>query len=549
MRQLLGVAVLALTALPAIASQGAAPLTLLGPICHAEPLPAIVGPHKLVMLPGMGNDRMAADTANPEAQAWFDYGLTLGRSFEHGDAVLAFQKAEALDPTCSLCVWGEAWAHGPTINFGVPPAQRAADLVLAKRAVALARPDVATKIRWLEGALVARYQGDPGAGDRAYAGQLDAMNRADPADVEIAVADAEAWLILGKGGDATGPMRAVKVLQPLVPTHPDASGLVHFFIHATEQAGQPELAEPYAARLAKLAPAASHMVHMPSHTFFRVGRYEEAAQSNLAALAADRAYAEHTNYPTPLGHVDYHGHDLHFGLVAALTSGDGPAALQLVSQFNQDFPSPAYASHDDETLAGVAYAALGRFAATEMVLAAPDTAAGNPFLQAMRHYARGEAELRLKRVADLRAEAAQVHIPSENTFFGPQPVEAVLTRIARLTLQGDADLLDGQPDAAITAFTQAAALQDARLGQGGDPPSWWFPARRDLAAALLAKGDAAGAAAQASAVLLHWCLDPISLEILARAQQALKSPEAATTLTAAQTAWRGDPGVLAGMLS
>jgi hypothetical protein len=549
MRRLIFIAMLALVGVPAAASEGAAPLTLLGPICHAEPLPAIAGPHKLVMLPGMGNDHMTADTANPEAQKWFDYGLTLGRSFEHGDAVLAFQKAEALDPACSLCVWGEAWAHGPTINFGVPPAQRAADLVLAQKAVALARPDVATKIRWLEGALVARYQGVPGAGDRAYAGQLDAMNRADPADIEIAVADAEAWLIVENDGDASAAMRAVKVLQPLLPAHPDASGLVHFFIHATENAGQPELAEPYAARLAELAPGASHMVHMPSHTFFRVGRYEDAVQSNLAALAADRAYAERTDYPTPLGRVMYHGHDVAFGLVSALIAGDGPAALRLVSQFNQDFPAPASFSLGNQFLAADAYAALGRFAAPETVLAATDTTANEPFVEAMRHYARGEADLRLRKVADLRAEAALVHLSSESSFFSTPPNDAFVTHIARLTLQGDADMLDGQWDAAVAAFTQAAALQDARFGQGGDPPTWWFPARRDLAAALLAKGDAAGAAAQANAVLQHWRLDPVTLEILGRAQQALKSPDAAKTLTAARSAWRGDPAALAGMLS
>ncbi len=98
-------------------TEPAPPPSLLGPICHGEPPPPIAGPHRLVMLAGMGDDHMAADTASPEAQAWFDYGLTLARSFEHRDAALAFQRAHAIDPHCSLCVWGDAWARGPTINF------------------------------------------------------------------------------------------------------------------------------------------------------------------------------------------------------------------------------------------------------------------------------------------------------------------------------------------------------------------------------------------------------------------------------------------------
>ena len=114
------------------------PPSLLGPICHGEPPPSIAGPHRLVMLSGMGNDHMVADTSSAEAQRWFDYGLTLGRSFEHADAVLAFQRAETADPTCSLCVWGEAWAGGPNINFPPPPSEIPRLLALAKKAQALA---------------------------------------------------------------------------------------------------------------------------------------------------------------------------------------------------------------------------------------------------------------------------------------------------------------------------------------------------------------------------------------------------------------------------
>src|SRR5580658_4062393 len=120
MRSVLLAALLSLAAPAAPSSAPDEPL-LLGPICHGEPPPGIAGPHRLVMLPGMGNDHMAADTRSAEAQRWFDYGLTLARSFEHSDAVLAFQRAEAADPTCSICAWGEAWAAGPNINFGPGP--------------------------------------------------------------------------------------------------------------------------------------------------------------------------------------------------------------------------------------------------------------------------------------------------------------------------------------------------------------------------------------------------------------------------------------------
>ena len=225
--------------------QPAAPPSLLGPICHAEPPLSIAGPHRLVMLAGMGDDHMAADTANPEAQRWFDYGLTLARSFEHRDAALAFQRAAALDPRCSLCRWGDAWARGPNVNFGPPSDQIPALLAEAKAAQALAASDAPAPIRALEAALVARYAAASAEdGDRAFAHAMDALHRATPDDVEFAVFDAEAWLIMEGHGDASGPTIAMQALQPLVAKHPDASGLVHFYVHATEDAGVPQAAEP-----------------------------------------------------------------------------------------------------------------------------------------------------------------------------------------------------------------------------------------------------------------------------------------------------------------
>lgn len=531
---------LLIAALPfGAAVSGQDSVRMLGPICGASQRPPIAGPHRLVMVAGMGNDRFPADTASPAAQAWFDYGLTLARSFEHADAILAFRKAEALDPACSLCVWGEAWARGPTINYGVPAEETAADLVLARRAQALAAPQVSPKIRALEAALIDRDGATfAAAGDLAWARDLDAMNAADPGDVEIAVFDAEAWLIRERDNDPSGPARAVAVLEPLLARHPDVSGLLHFYLHATEEAGVAERAEPYAARVAQLAPMASHMVHMPSHTFFRVGRYEDSALANVAALRTDRAYAEATDFPTPLGRLMYHFHDIHFGVVSAMMAGDGPLALGFARQFNHDFPDPsAYDSHA-EMAGGMVWAGYGRFAASAKVLAAADTVAARPYLEAMRHYARGEAYVRLGQAANVRAEAAQVTLPDDGSS------SAAVTRIARLVLQGEADLLDRQPARAANAFRQAAELQEARLTQL-DPPRWWFPVRRALAAARLQSGDDAGAAEQASAVLKSWKLDPVALEIRSRARQALHQAGAADDHRLAVRLWRGGPAALA----
>lgn len=139
MRRILFAAMLSMAPLQFVFAAANPPQLLLGDLHYGYAPPSIRGPHRLVMLSGMGNDHMRVDTSSPEAQRWFDYALTLARAFEHGDAKLAFAKAASLDPSCSLCLWGEAYSLGPTINFLVDRNQSNAALALARRARRLAR--------------------------------------------------------------------------------------------------------------------------------------------------------------------------------------------------------------------------------------------------------------------------------------------------------------------------------------------------------------------------------------------------------------------------
>ena len=128
-------AVMMIVASPQVAvAAGGESQLLLGDVHYGYEPPVITGPHQLVMLPGMENDHISIDTSNAEAQRWFDYALTLACAFEHADAKLAFQKSAALDPTCSLCIWGEAYSLGPTINYLVDGKDSAAALALALQA-------------------------------------------------------------------------------------------------------------------------------------------------------------------------------------------------------------------------------------------------------------------------------------------------------------------------------------------------------------------------------------------------------------------------------
>jgi tetratricopeptide (TPR) repeat protein len=113
-------------------------------------------------------------------------------------------------------------------------------------------------------------------------------------------------------------------------------------------------------------------------------------------------------------------------------------------------------------------------------------------------------------------------------------------KLATAVLQGRAAMLQGRPDAAIEAFEPAAKLQEKVYANAWDPPPWWYPIRRSLAAAELKAGRPAEAAKDARATLTRWPGDGLALQVLADAEVKLgKTAEAADHRARAKLAWRG----------
>ncbi len=77
-----------------------------------------------MLLPGYGAGGFPIETKSAAAQAYFNNGMQLGHAFAHKASIEAFAEARRLDPQCAMCAWGEAWASGPTINYGIEPEDR-----------------------------------------------------------------------------------------------------------------------------------------------------------------------------------------------------------------------------------------------------------------------------------------------------------------------------------------------------------------------------------------------------------------------------------------
>jgi len=519
------------------------------PMCGGD----MTAPKTATILPGYGGGGFPIRTSNPKAQAFFDNGMQLAHAFAHKAAVQAFHEAARIDPNCAMCLWGEAWAAGPTINFPIPPDVQTKLAALVARAETLA-VNALPKERELIAALKLRYQngGGAGDGDRAFARAMDALAIRYPIDDEIAVIAADAWMIPSAQSNSDANIgKSVALLEAVLKRNPDYTPAIHFYIHATEVAGYPERAEPYADRLATLAPSASHLVHMPSHTYYHVGRYQDAVDANVKAVALGIANAKRLGLAEPDGVWDlpYHAHNVQYGVGGALISGDARNALALSDPL---IVQAAKSKRKElsvfpQMVAGTGYFAEARFADPHKVLALPEP--NLPFVRAYWHYARGEAAARLGDTALVRKE--QAAIPDR---AGPErdadasAAAGRMMRIGKLVLTGRAAMIENKPAEALAAFKAAAKMQETKAFLSfSDPPAFWYPVRRDVAAALLALGKPKDALREADATLKNTPKEPVTLAIRAQAEAKLgQAAQAKADRTQALALWHGDRAMLPG---
>jgi hypothetical protein len=184
-----------------------------GFICGAEKPDAPVGPPGTI-IPGVGAEVFPVDTANPDAQAWFNQGIRLYHAFYHEPAKAAFAKAAGLDPTCALCAWGVALSVGPNLNNAISQTETVAALALADRAAALVKPGD-ERAKGLIAALQLRYGTTaPKEGrEQAYGHAMDALYKRYPNDNEIGNLAAHALLTPARYEDFSGVARGEEILE------------------------------------------------------------------------------------------------------------------------------------------------------------------------------------------------------------------------------------------------------------------------------------------------------------------------------------------------
>ncbi len=457
---------------------------------------------------GLGAAHFQITTSSPEAQAYFDQGLRLLHNFNHLEAVRAFRAGQAHDPNCAMCFWGEAFALGPNINAPMDPADNPAAFAAAR--AALARIEHASeKEQGLIEAMQVRYvRHAPAARTGLDAAFADAMtelaDRFPDDDVIQTLAvesgmDTQPWDYWMPGGETPKGRAADMVARTerVLARSPNDDGAIHLYIHLVEASSNPWRAEAASARLGRLTPNSGHLVHMPAHIYYRVGRMRDSINANIEAARVDEAYLARYR-ASPIYQYGYYTHNVHFVMASAQMAGDARTALVWADKLDHALPQDmAQQVVLAQPVKAAVWFARGQFADPRTLLAMPQPQ-GVDFITGAWRFARGMAQVRAGNVGGARDEATAMEALAVDGDFDMMAAQGVpgpaILEVYRHLLLGKAALLERNYALAISELETAVAAQQQIPYT--EPPYIYYPLRRSLGAAYLLSGQPALAEVQ-----------------------------------------------------
>jgi len=507
---------------------------------------------------GLGDLHHPVSTKNAEAQEFFDQGLRLIYAFNHDEAARSFQKAAELDPKLAMAYWGIAEAVGPNYNDPASEDRFKQAHEAIQKAVDLSG-NASDSERGYILALAKRFPADPKSDLRKAAEQYrDAMREVvknNPDDLDAATLFAESGMDLHPWGlwhrDGTpeaGTEEIVATLESVIKRDPNHLGALHYYIHTVEASNSPERALAGANRLASLAPAAGHIVHMPAHIYIRTGDYAAAAKTNEEAAALDRAYIQRSGaqgiYP-----MMYYSHNLHFIAMCSAMTGDYAESHKAAEMLAAHVAPAVKDMPPLEGFMTIPMAVDVRFHKWDAILATKEPSAEMKATTGFWHFARGMALAGKGRTSEAEAEykiVAEAEKATSPDAIFQMPVNNKtkdILKIAENVLGAQVALAKKDNAAAVSRLREAVAVQD--MLKYDEPQDWFFPVRESLGGVLLMSGDAKGAEQVFREDLAKNLRNPRSLFGLHQALKAQdRSSDAWFVEQEFHKAWKGGAGEL-----
>jgi tetratricopeptide (TPR) repeat protein len=408
-----------------------------------------------------------------EAQAYFNQGFQMMYAFTKVDAARSFREAQKADPNCAICYWGEAWAwssylNGPMSSSEAPRAYEKIQEALnkSKRNGSKKEKDIiqAFSVRYVE-----NFDADTRAvQDTLYSIEMEKLAKKYPQDLDIATLYAESLFLLEprRGTrDVNDPdvKKLHSVLEDILEKDIKHTGACHLYIHATESTQNPEWAEPCAEYIGTSIPGASHINHMPSHTWNEIGRWGDAVTANIMAWHSDMKAS------IGEGFAIYPSHNLHMLAFAASMDGQGAVAIQAGKDYAKLTGNNMY-----HVLTLVRF---GRFDELENITYRPSHA----IYGGMWDFAQGYSALKLgdsAKALELKEKILE-EADSSSARFRFHSAENLLNTVGYI-LEGEIFWSRGELEAAKTSFEKAIRYYDSLTYDEPEPipfsPRHWYGA-------------------------------------------------------------------------
>lgn len=452
-------------------------------------------------LTGLGDYEFAVTTDNEESQYFFDQGFRLWVAFNHSEAMRSFKEAIRLDPENAMAYWG--WALSLGRNLNLPMTTNSMEQANYAIGMALSLKDkVSEREADYIDALAARYNEDLSIPrevlDEAYAVAMEKLMNKYPDDPDAAVLfvgaamNTQPWDYWNLDGSAKGRTeQIISILDEVIAKHPNHAAALHYHIHIAESM-RPEIAEASADNLAPQLPGSGHLVHMPSHIFMRVGRYQDAYDTNIVAAQVDEEYIAQCNaqglYP-----LAYYPHNLHFLAWSSMYTGRSGESIEAAWKVKEKVEAGSRANTwgQNETFRSQPMFVMARFGMWDEMLEVEKPFVRATFMTGIWHYGRALANLHKGRISEAEMEHAELSklirglrdgMPGYQNF---QDVGGLLS-IAEQVVAGEIAAKKGDYDMAIFHLGRAARMEDSLAYN--EPPSWYFPTRHILGAILLDAG-------------------------------------------------------------
>lgn len=434
-----------------------------------------VKPIKLIP-EALGKFERKITTNSEDAQNFFNQGIQLKYAFAVNEGVSSFREAQKIDSTCAMCFYGEAWALGSYLNGRMSEEKAPVALAALNKAKELAENYANDTEKALINAMTVRYVEDyvmdtRRVQDSLYALSMEKVYAEYPDDLDVATIYAEAMFLLEprrgtREMDDPGLMKIHDVLENVLAANIEHPGACHLYIHSTESSPEPQLGEACADFLGDAIPGASHINHMPSHTWNEVGQWGKSVRANLQAWHTDQKAEQGKAFAI------YPSHNLHMLLYSAAYDGQGAIAIQAGKDYAKTM--------NNNMFQALTLIRFGRFDEVLALGNRPDGIVAGSFWD----FCQGYAELKTGNPDFAKVYMERVLNTADTTsagfrFYKGPPLLKVLGTI----LKGEIARESGDLNGSITIFKAAVKTEDGLAYSEPEPLP--FAARHWLGDALL----------------------------------------------------------------